>query len=502
MDRNPQAATHAGERGPLASGPLSSLLRSSPFFLLSVAIHVSVFALLATICIGVYLSDRGVDLVCALEQTPEPSPTPEPDSRDDGKNGDRGTGKEKAEFPSFGDFEDSEPADSAGDPESESDQPLSNEQLGGLGMAGGSPQGAYSPPVGSLGCGGCGMRKSGMSTWKGKRATRRTSSESDGPVVMGLDWLANSQEPDGRWSPAKWGGEDAKDVGVTGLALLAFTGAGHSDKSGKYRRTVSRAASWLVSGQSTRGCFAPEGTMYDHAVSLMAVLDLYAYSHSLKLGRSAEAGLAYLLAAQNEGKGWRYHPRDGENDVSVTAWCAMALKAAEHAGLEVPEKAWRGIGEFLDEVTDPSTGQTGYLSRPAIDDRVDPFQRYSMTACGVLCRLITGADRKDPAVQKGTEILMANLPDWNQPGINSPFYYYWFYGSLVMFHMQGDDWKKWNRRTRDLLVQHQSTAKGGMKGSWDPETQHHFGRAGGRVVSTAFAVLTLETSYRYLVINK
>jgi len=53
-----------------------------------------------------------------------------------------------------------------------------------------------------------------------------------------------------------------------------------------------------------------------------------------------------------------------------------------------------------------------------------------------------------------------------------------------------------------MLVKHQNLTPGELYGSWDPTTQTHFCQMGGRVYSTAMAVLTLEVYYRYEIFAK
>lgn len=65
---------------------------------------------------------------------------------------------------------------------------------------------------------------------------------SEAAVNLGLKWLAQQQAPSGEW-------RDAHAVGVTGLALLAFLGAGHTHRAtGPYQDTVQRGVDWLRHG--------------------------------------------------------------------------------------------------------------------------------------------------------------------------------------------------------------------------------------------------------------
>ena len=71
-----------------------------------------------------------------------------------------------------------------------------------------------------------------------------------------------------------------------------------------------------------------------------------------------------------------------------------------------------------------------------------------------------------------------------------------------MFQMGGEYWTEWNRRFRDGLVRLQELKnildeRGWfIRGSWDPKDTM-WGAQGGRVFSTAMAVLCLEVYYRY-----
>ena len=53
----------------------------------------------------------------------------------------------------------------------------------------------------------------------------------------------------------------------------------------------------------------------------------------------------------------------------------------------------------------------------------------------------------------------------------------------------------WNAKTRDWLIEQQDMGDGHPRGSWSPQQDKH-GTAGGRVMTTALAVLVLEVYYR------
>ena len=124
----------------------------------------------------------------------------------------------------------------------------------------------------------------------------------------------------------------------------------------------------------------------------------------------------------------------------------------------------------------------------------------AMTAVAMTSRVFSGVERNDSKLRGGADLLSASLPTWgNGPdGKNQIDFYYWYYGTLAMYQMGGDHWKKWNAAMQPYLLSKQ--LKGNPRelgGSWDPQGYNPM-KAGGRVLSTSLSVLSLEVYYRYL----
>ena len=70
-----------------------------------------------------------------------------------------------------------------------------------------------------------------------------------------------------------------------------------------------------------------------------------------------------------------------------------------------------------------------------------------LTAEGLLCRQYLGWAHDDPRLRNGVDYLLANLPDWDKRNV-----YYWYYGTQVCHHMEGNDWQKWNDVMRQIAA--------------------------------------------------
>jgi Squalene-hopene cyclase C-terminal domain len=339
-----------------------------------------------------------------------------------------------------------------------------------------------------------------------------------------LDWLADHQSLEGYWDAdgfmkrgdpkrgplADGAGEPLHDVGVTGLAMLAFLGAGETHQAGPFRVNLRRALRWLQKRQDAEGCFAIRTASrftYDHAVATTAIVEAYAMTGSPVLRETAQRALAFCLRCQNPYGGWRYGEADGEVDASVTGWMIMALKAGQMAKLDVDAKALAWGIDALEKLTDAETGRCGYMQRgsavvrePELIEAFPASESEALTAVAVLARVFGGRDpAKDALIRKGADLLGERLPNWDESR-GSIDMYYWYYGSLAAFQVGGPLWRQWRRAMEEAVVESQrglgaQGRRDNFTGSWDPVGP--WGKAGGRVYATALMTLCLEVYYRY-----
>lgn len=326
--------------------------------------------------------------------------------------------------------------------------------------------------------------------------------ESEAAVRAALDWLRANQNSDGAWNPAQHGGARetrtlghdrqnagaGADTGVTGLALLAFLGAGHTHQSGDYPDTVRRALDYLRRMQATNGSLAGRAktyaAMYCHGMALLALAEAYGMTGDPELADAMRRGVQYTLSAQHPTNGgWRYRPGD-LGDTSQLGWQLMALKSAELAGLPMPDLSRERMFRFLRGVT---FGEHGGLASYRPGEQAS----RTMTAEVLVCRQFLGATHEHGAGDEAAAFIVQELP--GQGGQSN--LYYWYYATLGLYQHQGREWQRWDEAMQTTLVRNQRT-EGNLAGSWDPSDV--WGGYGGRPYTTALGALCLEVYYRYL----
>ncbi len=315
----------------------------------------------------------------------------------------------------------------------------------------------------------------------------------------GLSWIQQHQETDGHWGLHDFNkqckehercsghGNSKSDTAGTALALLPFLGDGNTHKDGPYKDVVARGITWLVKNQKPDGNLFTGGDgnamMYSQGIAAIALCECYGMSGDESLRDPAQRAIDFIVAAQDpKSGGWRYQPRQA-GDTSVVGWQVMALKSAQMADLNVPQKSLKESQRWLDSVAGKKNrvGQFAYQG-----GRFNP----AMTAEAILCLEYLGSERDSDSLVHGGDFLLKNLP---KKGRETS--YYWYYGTQSMFHFQGEHWQRWNDAIHPLLVETQHK-DGPLLGTWDPTDQWEKG--GGRIYATSLRVLMLEVYYRHL----
>jgi hypothetical protein len=224
------------------------------------------------------------------------------------------------------------------------------------------------------------------------------------------------------------------------------------------------------------------GTMYSQGIATLALCEAYAMTADKGLHGPAQKAIDFVVYAQDPvGGGWRYQPRQ-KGDLSVTGWQLTALKSGHFGYLCVPPVTLKKASMFLDSVQTDEGARYGY-TKPATD-------RKTTTAVGLLMRMHLGWKKDNSALKRGVEWL-------SEQGPSKTNMYYNYYATRLMHQVGGEAWTKWRGKIINYLADTQSH-KGHEAGSW------YFGggdlgrERGGRLYSTAMALMILEVYYRHL----
>ncbi len=326
-----------------------------------------------------------------------------------------------------------------------------------------------------------------VSPWDVEARLYLGTPQSQAAVRRALAYLASRQAPDGHWIS---GGYSA-DVSITALSALAFMAAGYQPGRGRYGATLNQAVDWLADHIEMSGQFTPPGLfesqgggppMYGQGFGLIAMAEAYGMTgrHNLKV--KLEAAVHLLEDTQNQNGdprldgGWRYQPRQGDADLSVSGAEMQALLACRDAGLAVQKSTLQRALGYVER----SANTDGGFSYQIGQNQSDPAR----TGIGVLV-LFLMHQQNSTACQNGLKYLVSH-PFVNQQSwlYNQHFHYTMYYVTQAMYQAGGAYWSRWFPVIRDTLVRTQDE-----DGSW--RITPYISDAGG-IYATAMSVLILQ----------
>jgi len=348
-------------------------------------------------------------------------------------------------------------------------------------------------------------------------------------VERGLKWMVERQRPGG-----------------------ALFGPGVDPAQGLPKGIRDLLPEGLLDGRDSQ---SPAYNMYEHGIATFALAEACAVAVASnrepdsRYLDAAKAAVRFIEQHQHDDGGWRYTPDKSESsDTSVSGWQVLALKTAIEAGIEVDENCLAKVEAFFKSCEMGQHGRTAYMA-----DKTEVSE--ATTGVGMLVHEFLLHRPRSPLVQAGArhlarfaqetwggttpqDILDApRLPDLsevfrpvdspeeakpadlqqvlkqldiNRDALMNPEkamdlarglvskradYYLWYNCTLAVSRAGGEPWNQWNAIIRDLVVGLQER-KGCAKGSWSPKISV-YGMVGGRVYTTALAVLTLEVYYRF-----
>lgn len=321
----------------------------------------------------------------------------------------------------------------------------------------------------------------------------------------GLKWLAYHQEPDGHWDAKKYSAAKSCDTLATSLALLAFLGAGHSEKVGEYKDNVKRAVAWLKSKQTADGkvSYKPDAASDDPdptALATLALCEAAAMANVENTRTAAQKAVDYCASVYpiKAGEGNAGRSVDEKASTSTVYWHAIALKSAKVAGLHVDHGAIDAVNSYLDSVEyKVQTDERKYEGASIYwhtrkQQTTEGHSGQRVTAGAMVARQFLGRKGEDLAASAAYLVKTGGAPVWEKDGANVDLCCWWL-TTLSLYQQDGQIWRDWFVPMKKALIEHQRH-NGDDAGSWDPAGA---GTEWGRVGQTALACLALEVYYRY-----
>ena len=321
-------------------------------------------------------------------------------------------------------------------------------------------------------------------------------------VPWALRWLKNHQSADGHWDAKSYTeqcrlnrcageGGAARETRSTGLALLAFHGAGETQFHGSYREQIKNGLAWLRGVQDEQGGFGAKGAprvLAEHAVAALAMTEAAGMTGDEECRASAQKAVNFLFDAPAGAGPWRKDfAKDGVVDPQALPWAVFVLKSASISGLKVDADALNRVVAWFDARTDAATG--------AVADKPGGTPDDLLTATGFLARVFADRNLKtDAKLALAAATLAKRPPAWDTAtAATDPVA--WHLGTLVAYQMGGDTWKQWREAATAALIPNQRMESGrDERGSWEPLGVAVKG--GGRLETTAVLCLALEVCAR------
>lgn len=271
------------------------------------------------------------------------------------------------------------------------------------------------------------------------------------------NWLAKQQDTygTGGWRDGTTG---KVSVGATSLSLLAYLGAGYTDRGGlkdnRYARNVRFGIKFLLKRQDDAGRF--EGAdAREQALGALALSEAYWMTGNPRYMLPARRALATLAKI------------DAKDDPVARGLRVAAFKSAKYGGLDLPDGVFRVEKRWLDE---------------------HPPQTARETAVALISRIFLGEDpRKSETIRAFADRLLKQLPD---PALEKRDPYTWWFATLGLFQVGGSHWKGWNKAMKDAIARTQRE-----DGLWEPGPLAD--QVYGRVGATGLMTMCLEVYYRY-----
>ncbi len=295
-----------------------------------------------------------------------------------------------------------------------------------------------------------------------------------------LRWLATKQNVNGSWNAGDNRRAD-HPVAMTGYVLVAFMAAGNLPEEGEYAKQVKAGLEFLLDSIGTDGQYrGVDGSkyMYNHGIATIALGELYGQSRNPIIRENLQRAIRLIVTTQSERDrtkgGWRYQPRPGDADISVTVLQVVALRAAKNAGLDVPQQTIDDAVDYVRRCSVPGGGFAYQAGQAGAGFSRTAAAIYSLQVCG---------HYDDPLVKPASEYL------FNRSNERRFWTYGANYAAPAQYMVGGDTWRRWYDLMKGELLP--KVQRNGDQCSWDD-------REVGNIYATACYTTILAMPWHYI----
>jgi hypothetical protein len=360
------------------------------------------------------------------------------------------------------------------------------------------------PGRGTRGISGTGTRA------KTTRVGDGSGNKTENAIEAALKWLAGQQKPDGSWSLSPgwknhvrcWSPTSKHratgDPYGTSMALLAFSGAGYSRDSGRYKTTVKRGINWLLKPRNDKvavgGRRIRRLSSDPHELGLVALALSEATCLSPEKRVRNGAQLAIDAISEHYTGKWR------SCHLTAAVWNALAFKAAQNAGLRCKAEPQITLRSIV-EVSRLGNTEFGYGAMRRGHGIINWNNRKGLAYAnpgGAVATLCLYDSRK----KKDLKHVFAAIT--SRPKIQIEFsghpLLYMHHAAVAMRMKGGPAWKQYRTRVFPIVLKKQ-IRKGKDCGAWKTYLTGYrwpgddLYRA--NVFATALAVMTLESALKH-----
>lgn len=335
-------------------------------------------------------------------------------------------------------------------------------------------------------------------------------------VFRGLEYLAYKHEveqlSDGTWI-GYWRNDvgyktgmsysasntNAKHVGITAIACLAFMANGHYPGRGEYGQIVETCLNFVLHAldqSSVRGFITYDGSrMYSHAFAALFLAEAYGMrnrGHRLEeaLRQQLMTSIRLIITSQNNQGGWRYAPYAVDSDISIAVSQLQALRAVANVGFSIPPYTMERAEFYVDRSYNPIDGVFYYT----IDDGRPSRFNWTLTSAGVVAMQQFG-HYFEIQQRNGRSLPLEPAYDFIKRGHSMShystnwtptldYYYGYYYATQAMYQYSRRDediWVEWKQHLDRAVAVRQNLNDGGY---WSDNV--------GKNYATAMATLILS----------